>query len=46
MSELIWIIPLSIAELMLMIILGVTLIGTLTGNVGMIEEMMKFFKLK
>lgn len=45
MSELIWIIPLSIAMLILMIILGVSLIGILTGNTGMVEEMMKFFKL-
>jgi len=29
----------------LMIVLGVTAIGILTGNVGMVEEMMKFFKL-
>ncbi len=46
MSDLIWIIPLSIAMLILMIIMGVTLIGTLTGNIGMVEEMMKFFKPK
>tara|TARA_R110001592_G_scaffold158580_3_gene389734 strand:+ start:8769 stop:8918 length:150 start_codon:yes stop_codon:yes gene_type:complete len=45
MSELIWIIPLSITILILMIILGVTLAGILTGNIGMVEEMMKFFKL-
>ena len=45
MSELIWVIPLSIAMLILMIILGVTLLGILTGNIGMVEEMMKFFKL-
>lgn len=45
MSELIWIIPLSIAMLMLMIILGVSLVGILTGNIGAVEEMMKFFKL-
>ena len=45
MSELIWIIPLSVTILILMIMLGVTLIGTLTGNIGMVEEMMKFFKL-
>lgn len=46
MSDLIWIVPLNIAMLIFMIIIGVTLIGSLTGNVGMIEEMMKFFKLK
>jgi len=34
MSELIWVIPLSIAMLILMIILGVTLVGILTGNIG------------
>ena len=45
MSELIWIIPLSITILILMIILGVTLAGILTGNIGAVEEMMKFFKL-
>jgi hypothetical protein len=45
MSELIWVIPLSIAILILMIILGVTVIGILTGSVGMVEEMMIFFKL-
>jgi len=45
MSDLIWVIPLSIAMLILMIILGVTLAGILTGNIGMVEEMMKFFKL-
>lgn len=44
--ELLWIIPLSILILLLMIILGVTLIGILTGNNGMVWEMMKFFKLK
>ena len=31
--------------LILMIILGVTLVGILTGNIGAVEEMMKFFKL-
>ena len=45
MGELIWVIPLSIAVLILMIILGVTLVGILTGNMGVVEEMMKFFKL-
>ena len=45
MIDLIWVIPLSIAILILMIIMGVTLIGILTSNVGMVEEMMKFFKL-
>jgi hypothetical protein len=45
MSELIWVIPLSIAILILMIILGVTVIGILTGSVVMVEEMMIFFKL-
>lgn len=45
MSELIWLIPLSILMLTLMIILGVTAIGIITGNIGMVEEMMKFFKL-
>jgi hypothetical protein len=45
MSELIWIIPLSLIILMLMIIMGVTLIGVMTGNIGMVKEMMKFFKL-
>ena len=45
MSELIWVIPLSMTMLILMIILGVTLVGILTGNIGMIEEMMEFFKL-
>ena len=45
MSELIWVIPLSITILILMIILGVTLAGILNGNIGMVEEMMKFFKL-
>ena len=39
MIDLIWVI------LILMIIMGVTLIGILTSNVGMVEEMMKFFKL-
>ena len=45
MIELIWVIPLSITMLMLMIILGVTLVGILTGNIGAVEEMMKFFKI-
>ena len=45
MSELIWVIPLSITMLILMIILGVTLLGILTGNIEAVEEMMKFFKL-
>jgi len=45
MSNLIWVIPLSLAILILMIIMGVTLIGVMTGNMGMIKEMMKFFKL-
>lgn len=45
MSELIWVIPLSIVMLILMIIMGVTLIGVVTGNMGMVKEMMKFFKL-
>ena len=45
MSELIWIVPLVLVQMVFMIIIGVTLIGTLTGNIGMVEEMMKFFKL-
>jgi len=45
MSELIWIVPLALVQMVFMIIIGVTLIGTLTGNIGMVEEMMKFFKL-
>jgi hypothetical protein len=43
--ELLWIIPLSVLILILMVIFGVTLIGTLTGNIGMVEQMIKFFKL-
>lgn len=45
MGELIWVIPLSLIILMLMIVMGVTLIGVITGNIGMIKEMIKFFKL-
>ena len=43
--ELLYIIPLSMFILFMMIIIGVTIIGTLTGNTGMVEEMMMFFKL-
>jgi len=43
--ELLWIIPLSILIFVIMIILGVTLIGTITGNIRMVENMINFFRI-
>jgi hypothetical protein len=45
MIKLIFIVLWSLFILFLMILLGVTVIGVLTGSVGMVEEMMIFFKL-
>lgn len=45
MINLLWIIPLSVMIFLLMIIMGVTLMGITTGNVGVVSEVMKFFKL-
>jgi len=45
MIKLIFIVLWSLFILFLMILLGVTVIGILTGSVGMVEEMMIFFKL-
>ena len=45
MIKLIFILLLSLFILFLMVLLGVTAIGILTGNVGMVEEMMIFFRI-
>jgi hypothetical protein len=45
MIEFIFALLISIVILFFMIVMGVTLIGVITGNIGMVEEMMKFFKL-
>jgi len=46
--ELLWIIPISVALLLFMIVVGVTLISVVTGDIGIGETMLKilFYKQK
>jgi len=44
--ELLWIIPISIALLFFMIVVGVTLISVVTGDIGIGETMFKMLFYK
>ena len=46
--ELLWIIPISVALLLFMIVVGVTLISVVAGDIGIGETMLKmlFYKQK
>lgn len=44
--ELLWIIPISVALLLFMIVIGVTLISVVTGDIGISETMLKILFYK
>ena len=44
--ELLWIIPISVALLLFMIVVGVTLISVVTGDIGIGETMLKMLFYK